>query len=108
MSYSQFRVITSTPRIPYSTIISKQVEIDFGPIGIGEKQFSFPDSDLTNQSVISAFQVYQPQTTKDLDENEMDMLHLLFRISGQNIIFFVQSLTGSVHGKFKINYRIFR
>ncbi len=88
--------------------LNTQVEVDFGDLNyVTQKTFTVTDVNVTATSKITAQLAYDQPTAKDLDEVEMDDLIIL---CGQCAIgsfsMVITSLTGSLYGKFKINYMI--
>jgi hypothetical protein len=93
--------------IEKSSTRTKQVEVDFGETPhTNYKVFSVADPDLTDSSIVVANMAYVAPSGKSLDEMEMDSFSVLASASKGVIRLLVQSLTGSVRNKFKINYTI--
>jgi hypothetical protein len=80
-----------------------QTEVDFGNLNY----VIITDANVTATSKITAQLAYDQPTAKDLDEVEMDEIEV---ICGQcatgSFSMVITSLTGSLYGKFKINYMI--
>lgn len=88
--------------------LNSQTEVDFGNSNyVTEKTFTVIDANVTATSKITAQLAYDAPTDKDLDEVEMDDLVILCgQCTTGSFSMIVTSLTGSLHGKFKINYMI--
>jgi hypothetical protein len=112
-----FRYIISTQTFEQLTtpstndfLYAKLVEVDFGDIPVSDKEFTIFDPDVTAGSFIAVSMAYDAPTDKALDELEMD--DLIIRAgsttNGQFKIFINESLGTYLHGKFKINYIIYK
>lgn len=88
--------------------LNSQTEVDFGNLNyVTEQTFVITDANVTASSKITAQLAYDQPTAKDLDEVEMDDLVISCGQCGTgSFSMVVQSLTGSLYGKFKINYMI--
>ena len=83
---------------------NKQTEIDFGSLGIMEKEFTVVDTDITTDSTITGSLAYVAPTGKDLDELEFDVLELRFAPGSGQFTLYAVAKEGLVADKFKINY----
>jgi len=87
--------------------IMKQTEVDFGSTPLASQSFAVTDTDIDTNSHITAQLAYEAPTGKDLDEVEMDMLHIIGAPAAGSMTLFIQSVDGSyLADKFKINYII--
>ena len=85
----------------------KQIEIDFGDVSfVTEGIFNITDVDVTVNSKIIAEVAYVAPTNKDLDEIEMDDIEVKAKPNAGNLELWVKSTSGSIYGKFKINYLV--
>lgn len=81
-----------------------QVEVDFGALSERSGTFTIIDAGVTPASVIVAVQAGDAPTGKSADENEMDTLVCRCTPGAGQFTLYVESATGFVFGKFKINY----
>jgi hypothetical protein len=88
--------------------LNSQTEVDFGDLTyVTEKTFTVVDANVTATSKITAQLAYEAPTNKQLDEVEMDDLVILCgQCATGSFSMVITSLTGSLYGKFKINYMI--
>ena len=86
--------------------VTAQTEVDFGTTPVATGTFTITDAGVTTTSVIVASTAYDAPTSKDLDEVEMDDLHIRCGQAGSgSFTMFIQSADGSyLADKFKINY----
>ena len=86
--------------------VLKQTEIDF-TVASTQGEFTITDSDVTSSSIISAEISYDQPTGKDSDEMEFDSIEIRAgQVSTGSFKLNLCSRTGSLFGKFKINYII--
>jgi hypothetical protein len=84
-----------------------QTEIDFGNTPIQQSGFSIFNASVSSSSILIGGVAYSAPTSKDLDELEMDQLDLKFgEATAGGFTIYATSLSGPVHGKFKINYSL--
>lgn len=87
--------------------IYKQVEVDFGDDNyITEKEFIIRDPDVVSKSIIKAELAYEKATDKDLDEAPIDDIRFVCGAFDGSFRLYAEAVSGSVHGKFVVNYII--
>lgn len=91
-----------------ATITATRVEVDFGSTPVAEQIFTIADGSVTATSKIIPVLAYAAPTGKDLDELEMDSLHIVAgNCSVGQFDMYVKSNDGSyLEGKFKIDYLV--
>lgn len=86
--------------------ISRRVQVDCGPIAIGELVTTITDVDVDVDSVLIAQVSDRTPDGKDDDEVEMDEFHLLLLPGAGEFELRLRGLEGDLHGKFWIDYLI--
>jgi hypothetical protein len=88
------------------TILQKQVEISFNPLGTRSQVFTIVDADVTPTSRLTAVQSGDAPTGRAQDENEMDALHLRCVAGSGQFTLYADTLFGPVANNYKIDYSI--
>lgn len=92
---------------PYYEKLSGVAEINFGEaLHVTGKVFNISDSRCTASNVILVTLSGAAPTDKDADETTMDFISLVAVARDGGFALYVQSITGSLYGAFKINYLI--
>jgi hypothetical protein len=81
-----------------------EVEIDFGSTPVKTKVFAITDAAVAATDKVIAFQSGKAATGRVTDENEMDAIIFNTNPLAGSFTLRAQVLTGTVSGKYKVNY----
>ena len=81
-----------------------QTEIDFGSVGTKSGKFVVTNASVSLTSKILANQAATAATGRSEDENEMDALVCRCVPAAGSFTVYIDSVTGYISGKYKINY----